>query len=196
MMNKKLCLRLMILLATILFFRCIPDQGRERIIFDSTITDIINDLPCRVQVSSMSDSVYAEFSRIDTRNISLVNRWLIDGKTIELYQGKQGGFLALLREDDRVYCAQYVNDASMLSDQSTDIPKNAYSYTFEMMGSGMYIKSVVAFFTDGQCIMKQYWSPTDDEPSRIVNQNDNSILAMVYNQTELNESSGESSMNE
>ena len=154
-------------------------QGGETIMMDSTIIEILNSIQCPVLVSEISDSVYTLFSLIDIENISLVNSWIIDDKVVELYKGEYGGFLSLYREGDRILCAQYVNDSSIREDRSTDIPSNAYSYTLEASASGMYVKTIIAFFTDGQSIRHMYRSPTALEPYFVSICTIDSILGMV-----------------
>lgn len=170
---------LSILLVATFAFSIHAAKGESTMNHDEQIISVIYELGCPVLISGISDQVYGSYSIIEAAGLDFIQSWNLDGRTIELYKGKTSDYLAILRNDDRIYCAQYINgfDAEV-QNQTNTIPSNAYYHTIETSASGIYVRTEIGFFIDCQSIHRIFWSPTDSEPSYFSVSDSECILAV------------------
>ena len=145
-------------------------KGEEKQVhnYDSSILCVIDQLECTFNPFSISDSVYSSYEIIKNSGLICIQTWPDETGTIELYKGSYGGYLAILRREDRVYCAQYINDLSY-KDLFLESTGHSTPYYYELvgMGSGMYGRYRHAYFIDGTDEVLIYDTPYATEPIRI-----------------------------
>ena len=170
--------RVTIILLLVIFGLFGLNKGGSEMAIDKSIVDIVECLNCPVLYSDVSESEYAPYSIIQEAGIKLFQSWPMEDKTVEMYKGKANGYLGILRKDDKVFCAQYLNNAygCDYSDRAA-IPGGVYYYTFETSASGIYVKTEMAFFTDGQVYSRIFRSPNDTKPFSTLLNTDESMLS-------------------
>ena len=175
MVNVKTALALVVLLVSMALGIHSMDKGGGKMAGDRSISRIVERLDCAILCSHISETKYAPYDIIENSGIERIHSWPAENKIVELYKGQDNGYLAILRKDDKVYCAQYLNDLCPedLFDH-TDIPENVYYYELENSASGIYIRTRIVFFTDGRVYRQLFSYPSETVPFKsMLNTNEN-----------------------
>ena len=139
--------------------------------FDEEIMDVLNALKCFdyvIDLEDMLNNPYGAYSVVESSDLELIQSWNVEGTMIELWAGKGNGYLGLIRIDDKVYCAQYINDFTVPDLDTMDtIPEGAVVHQAETYGYGVYYGGRSAYFIDGRYIELIYYYPGFEETSDI-----------------------------
>lgn len=139
-------------------------KGEDEMNYDKQIIEVICELDCPALISGISDQIYGSYSVIESSGLHCIRSWDYGEGTIELYEGKKSDYLAVLRNNDRVYCAQYVNGSdTQVRDQTNIISENVYYHRIVSSASGIYVRTEIAFFMDCQSIQRIFSSPVEQE---------------------------------
>ena len=155
-------------------------QGGTTMAFDKEIINVIDNLNCPVLISAISDSWYGLYSTVKESKLELLQSWEYGDKVIELYIGESDDRLAVLRKDDHVYCAQYINGFDACArEMGTVTPSSAYFHIIETSGSGVYVRTEIGFFMDSQSIHSIFSTPTGTIPYYSSMSDSECILALI-----------------
>ena len=147
--------------------------------FDKSIIQVIDCLKCPAFLSQVSETVFDSASIIESSDLELIKSSSKGDKTVAVYKGLENGYLAVLQNDGKIYCAQYLNNCStegIFNDIT--MPEGIYYYTYEYWG-GWYVKQDTAFFTDGRAYSLIYYNPNDPKPHHNTIDYSESILSLV-----------------
>lgn len=155
-------------------------RGGTTMAFDKEIINVIDNLNCPVLISAISDSWYGLYSTVKESKLELLQSWEYGDKVIELYIGESDDRLAVLRKDDHVYCAQYINGFDACArEMGTVTPSSAYFHIIETSGSGVYVRTEIGFFMDSQSIHSIFSTPTGTIPYYSSMSDSECILALI-----------------
>lgn len=135
--------------------------------YDISILNTLKRLDCPFTRENISDSRFCPYEAIQSDDITLVKSWAAEDGTIELFAGAYGGYLAILRKENKILCAQYINRKphnTLENEYFRD--HQIYFYDLVVNGSGIYGKSRIAYFIDGSMVAFLFYSPTDTKPVR------------------------------
>ncbi len=155
-----------IIIILIVLFRTFQGVNLMHHKIDPSIIEIINKLECPSERHNISETVFKSSDIIQNSRLSFVASWEENGSIIELYKGEYNGYLAVLVSEDKIYCAQYVNDFytdSIDFDHIDDY--EFYFYEMEAVGDGIYCKTRVAYFLDGRELSQVYYYPQESSPT-------------------------------
>ena len=118
--------------------------------YDSAVMDTLISLDCPAFLELISIDCYASYEVIKESQLELKEQWKIeDIGTIELWAGSKD-YLAILRRDNNVYIAQYINHGQMEgSYQQEGWDESIYYHEMNTNGSGIQASIKGAFFADG-----------------------------------------------
>ena len=151
------------LIIPIMVLQILPNNT-ERVMnkgeIDNYIVTILKQLNCPYQVENIDKHIYADYRIIQESNLKLCQSWQSDNSIVEIYKGFKKDYLAIMRCDNAVYCAQYINHSNPdLYKQSEPLSNKIFYHESEFWGSGMYVGGRLAFFSDGTSIHWRYSYP-------------------------------------
>ena len=154
--------------------------------YDSTVVEVLEQLDCPSARSLISDSAFCSGKPIEESELVFVQAWYDEKGIVELYADKNGGYLASLRNDDRIYCAQYVNgkNADDLTPTAID-EHDIYIYEYVSALSGLYRKGRYGYFLDGKELTMLYYSPVATKPDLILVESRENLLSVKQPKTEV-----------
>ncbi len=157
-------------------------QGADitRIDNDPSVLEVLNRLELPSERHSISDAVFKPADTVRDSRLSFVASWEENSSMIELYKGEYNGYLAVLVSEDKIYCAQYVNDfyTDDIDFDHIDDYK-FYFYEMEAIGDGIYVKTRAAYFLDGKGISLVYFDPLSSSPSMVFVNSTASLLPQM-----------------
>lgn len=112
----------------------------------NTVSDMIKILDCPAMVEAMSYDCYSDYSLLSQSDLLIEQAWETEIGTIELWRG-ENDYLAILRKEDRVFVAQYVNNMKMEEGMGENQWKNNIYY--HCMHSNVINETRLAYFIDG-----------------------------------------------
>ena len=120
---------------------------------NAEIVDILGQLNCPAQLpTDLTDPdalPFGDYAHVESSNLLLGETAEYNGMTAELWKAAGGDCLAILRADERVYVAQYVND----TDPAKYMTRGRFDdkiYAHDaIMDSDVNAFYRIAFFTDG-----------------------------------------------
>ena len=173
-MQRFIALFLIILLTDI---SPVPEMDNaEQAPFDRSVLSALAQLDCPFTVGPDFKTVSGFDRIIEENGLILLQSWPREPGQVELYAGKEGALLAALRDKDQVYCAQYINGriiSGSISDAADDC---IYFHESASIGSGIYIKTGIAFFLNGKEAVRTYYDPDGEQPDMMKFSNTLSIL--------------------
>lgn len=163
-----------------LVFQPYSPEEVKRNMHDEAIVAVLNNLDCPFLLSRMTPEKTADYAAIDTTGLTMMDRWDIETGRVELFQGNSGDYLAILVNDDKVKCAQYINNSALPEDnpQKDSLP-NIYYHETKYSGNGFYQKIESAFFIDGKATEIMYFSPNSREGIAIPTCDGENILSLL-----------------
>lgn len=106
----------------------------------------------------------APYTVIIESSLEIVDAWIFESMIGELFAGKGGGYLAILRKEDSVICAEYVNGyvPEAITDDFIMLPSDCFQHTLTYVKTNMYwAKTETSYFIDGTACETIYDSPDD-----------------------------------
>lgn len=151
--------------------------GGEIMLYDKDVALVFDQLDCAVLLSEINEDKYGDYSVVEKSKLLKVQSWQFEDKQIELLKGKKD-YIAIMRDEDKVYCAQYINGYNLdeICEEKRYI--EPFLHKNEICGNGMYVRTEIAFFLDGETIYNVYFNPTNKEPNYTDNPKEN-LLSLV-----------------
>ena len=153
-MNKRIIV--CYLLLCICLHHCFVAEEAKHHMIDESLIDVLSIIKAEFYLSEATSVHAVEYVNPEDYGLSIEKVIETDHFRVELYRGKKGGLLALAVRDDRIYCAQYINEIASDSVVNMD---EVYTHTLISAGSGMYSEVHIAFFADGKSLEWFYTNP-------------------------------------
>ena len=104
----------------------------------------------------------------------------IENMLYEIYSSENDLFIGLVRDNNRVYCFQWINNVTLEEFEASEIIRNkCKSHKSCVIGSGMHIKTNTYYFSDGLSLDLIKESP--NEKTKVIKyvHRDDSILSLL-----------------
>lgn len=147
---------------------------------DPDILNLIELWECPYFIATVTDECYGSYLDLQNSGLKLQDVCAYNDMVIELYSGKENCYLAILRQDDRVYCAQCVN--GIMSDEYEESMRGDICiHSTITCRTGTALQRDCAYFIDGKMLLSVTFIPYDAEP--LIEWEDNqSLVALLLEQ--------------
>ncbi len=147
---------------------------------DAAVLAVLQALDCPMAAGDEAFPAAGFDALIRENGLSLVETWHHEKGQVELYESRAGGYLAVLRDGDSLWCAQYVNGLETADLEGSDPTAAGLCFhEYVIAGSGLYCRSWVAFLLDGRELVLSWFSPAEGEPQLTETEHRLSILPLV-----------------
>ncbi len=158
--------------------------------YDNSVLAVLRQLDCPSDRRWISDTEFCSSKPIEASNLVFVQAWYDDKGVVELYAGSEGGYLAVLRNDHRIHCAQYINGVNADDiDLSAFERKDIYFYEKDIFLFDRVFSIIkTAYCLDGKALNLLYYSPISTEPDYTAIDHIECLLSVKLPKAEQNES--------